>query len=187
MRALIADIINHAARISGVSAQDIRGKSRLRHVVRVRQAVCLIAREQVRQDGDLVLYAYSFPQIGAALGNKDHSTIIHGCKAAANIATRDREYAQFIDNLRVASASGAMFEASPKPVKKAVLWVIPSNATPRLKLPPVVRQWEEIELPSEHKMRLDQDGWTQDDINSQERIIAGSKRLAAAIQQARAA
>ena len=188
MRALIADIITHASRLSGVSAQDIRGPSRLRHVARVRQAVCLIAREQMRHDEDRKFYAYSYPQIGAVLGDRDHSTIIHGCKAAANIATRDPVFAAFIVELRNAAANGNVFEkGEPAPVKQAPVWVLPDGLAPRLKRTPVARKWEVVELPCANRMRIDEDGWTLDEIQSRELIVAGSHRLAAAINKARAA
>jgi hypothetical protein len=192
MRALISDIVKHAARLSGFTAADIRGKSRIRQVVRVRQAVCLIAREQLRQDGECVVIAYSFPQIAAVLGSRDHSTIIHACRTARNLAARDQEYGDFIAQLRSESADGVIFlQPAPEPVAEPApvvpIWTMPVGLRPRLKSVPTPRQWEEIDLPSEHRMRLDQDGWTLDDHNTRDGMVAGSRKLADAIQQARAA
>lgn len=182
MRALIADIVKHAARLTGYAPADIRGKSRVRQLVRVRQAVCLVAREQTRRDGPLVLLAYSLEQIGIALSDRDHSTIHHACTMAANIAKRDPEYAALIDRIRIASAAGGIFAPS-----KVIPWKPTPGLTAHIRPPAPIRVWEEIGLPSEHKMRLDQDGWTMDDHARRAHIIAGSQKLADAIQQARAA
>lgn len=186
-RVLIADIIRHAAHLSGFTQDEIRGPGRVRALVRVRQAVCLIARQQKRRDGDLVLFAYSYPQIGAALGGRDHSTIIHACDQARNIAKRDPEVATFIRKLREASKAGEPILAPQIAVPAKPVWTMPVGLRPRLKPVTAPRQWEEIDIGSEHFMRLDQDGMTLNDHLDRDRMASGSRNLALAIQQARAA
>ncbi|PJE50394.1 MAG: chromosomal replication initiator protein DnaA [Candidatus Yanofskybacteria bacterium CG10_big_fil_rev_8_21_14_0_10_36_16] len=52
-----------------VSINDIVKRSRKKEVVRPRQVCMFLLREETK---------YSFPEIGSKLGNRDHSTIIHG-------------------------------------------------------------------------------------------------------------
>jgi hypothetical protein len=115
MRARIADIIYHASQLSGIPIVEIVGRSRLKHKVQVRHAVCLIAREQ-RQGKEP---AYSFPTIGRAMG-KDHSTVIHGCRMGRDTARRDPVFATFVETLRQAAQTGKPFaEMNAAPIMVA--------------------------------------------------------------------
>jgi hypothetical protein len=182
-RARIADIIHHASQLSGVSVASIQTASRKREVVRVRQAIMLIAREQRRKDGDLVTFAYSFKQIGSALGGKDHSTIMHGCDKAALIAERDPVYAGFIDALREASANGAIFAGEVKVATPSVRSRRVSSAPVPVPVPEPIpeKQWEVIELGGEHRLVMDEDGMTPGDYRTAAKLKAGSSDLAAAM------
>jgi hypothetical protein len=87
----ITDIIQIASRLSKVSRREIVGKARFIPIVMVRQAVCLLAVETG---------AHSTPLIGRHLGGRDHSTVIHGVRAARDKAARNPEYAHFIERCR---------------------------------------------------------------------------------------
>lgn len=102
----ISDLVYIAAGLSGVADTDITGPKRFRHIVMVRQAVMLVAFEQ---------RAISYPQIGQRLGGRDHSTVVHGVKAARERAKRNPEYARFIDRLRFDAANAAPFVAMQRP------------------------------------------------------------------------
>lgn len=126
-RALIADIIVHAANLSGLTVAQVKGNSRVMHIVRVRHAACLVAYEQTRRDGKLVLRAYSYPQIGAVFG-KDHSTIIHGVKLGKELCLRDMVFSAFVQALREAARTGRMFaKLDPKPI------TVPALKRPHIK------------------------------------------------------
>jgi chromosomal replication initiation ATPase DnaA len=56
---------------SGIAWHEVMGRSRFRHVVRVRAAICVALRER----------GWSFPRIGAFLG-LDHTTVMHHCSRA---------------------------------------------------------------------------------------------------------
>jgi hypothetical protein len=86
----IADLIAIASALSRVRAVDIKGPRRNRVFVRVRQAVCYVAQKQG---------VHSYPQIGRALGGRDHSTVIHGARQAEIIAQRDPEYRKFLADI----------------------------------------------------------------------------------------
>lgn len=96
----VSDLITIASRLSGISETEIKGQSRLMHIVRVRQAIAHIA---VRQG------VHSTSIIGKALGGRDHSTIIHANRKAAIIAERDSEYAHFIQRIRDEAEAAAPF------------------------------------------------------------------------------
>lgn len=75
------DIVRAVARAAGVSASDIRGQRRTRDLVRLRWAVAWLARAR----------GVSYPQIGRALGGRDHTTIIHGIRRLGAMGGGERE------------------------------------------------------------------------------------------------
>jgi len=62
-------ILKSVADFYNISVNDIVKRSRKKEVVRPRQICMFLLREETK---------YSFPEIGSKLGNRDHSTIIHG-------------------------------------------------------------------------------------------------------------
>ncbi len=65
-------ILRAAKKLTG--RNDILAKSRKREIARPRQALCLAMR--------LSPEGYSYPAIAALVGLKDHTTVIHGVRAA---------------------------------------------------------------------------------------------------------
>ena len=70
-RVSIADILAAVADHYHVPADDLQGKQRDKHIVMPRQ----VAMYLMRQETDASLL-----EIGQALGNRDHSTVLHGCE-----------------------------------------------------------------------------------------------------------
>jgi chromosomal replication initiator protein len=78
----LADLVNRAADLSiddisaavadyyGLTVEELTGPGRTRKVARPRQLVMYLAREETDS---------SLPQIGKALGDRDHTTILYGC------------------------------------------------------------------------------------------------------------
>lgn len=66
-------LVRIAARHFRVSPLELRGPSRERTVVRARQCTMAILRE----------HGASYPEIGDALGGRDHTTVMHGVKRCA--------------------------------------------------------------------------------------------------------
>jgi chromosomal replication initiator protein len=62
-------VLRVVSRYYGVSLDDLRGKARDRKIVGPRQLAMYLLREDVR---------LSLPEIGALLGGRDHSTVLHG-------------------------------------------------------------------------------------------------------------
>lgn len=98
-RARITDIITLASRMSGISTLMLTGTNRNRDVVRIRHAICQVAREN----------GHSFPKIGKMLGGRDHSTVIYALEQVSIHAERKPDYAQFIADLRTAAEETAPF------------------------------------------------------------------------------
>ena len=83
----VKGIIEAASRVTNVDAKSITGPSRLRHLVRIRQAAYYVARQRTGQ---------SYPQIGLRFNGRNHSTIMHGVKLAEHLMERDGQFALMV-------------------------------------------------------------------------------------------
>lgn len=79
-RSGITDVLEATASYHQLSLDDLLGKSRSKKVVRARQIAMYLAREETDA---------SLPQIGDALGGRNHSTILHGYQKIAEIVEMD--------------------------------------------------------------------------------------------------
>lgn len=71
-------ILNAVVRHFGVSIEELRGKARTKTIVAPRHMAMYLLREDAKM---------SLPQIGALLGGRDHSSVMHACdKIASEIA-----------------------------------------------------------------------------------------------------
>jgi chromosomal replication initiator protein len=73
-------VINTVASAYGVSNERIIGRDRSRQVALPRQIVMYLLREEAN---------ISLPQIGEALGGRDHTTVMYGCDKIADLLERD--------------------------------------------------------------------------------------------------
>lgn len=160
IRITIRALVHHAARLTGQSEVDILGPRRTDPLARVRHAVVTVALWQAEAEG----YAISLPQIGRALGGRDHSTAINSRERAKDLLPRDPEFAWFVERLWAAGEcdpfadAEAAREPEPEPVSTAakapaprrpapppVVRVIPGEYVPRHALPPPVLDDEPYE------------------------------------------
>jgi len=77
-------VIKSVADFYKIPVTDLIKRSRRKEVVRPRQVAMFLLREEVK---------HSFPEIGAKLGGRDHSTVIHACAKIREEETND-------DNMR---------------------------------------------------------------------------------------
>lgn len=91
-RVLLADIIAEVAHVFRVPEAALKGRSRSRRIVKPRFVCCYLGHR---------LTYLSYPQIGALLGNRDHSSIIHGKKDAEYHIGRDPEFRAYVDAVRI--------------------------------------------------------------------------------------
>jgi chromosomal replication initiator protein len=85
-----AYIIDVVAKFFGMSPSDLTGSRRGQDVVLARQAAIYLTR---------TLTKYSFPEIGAAFGGRDHTTIMHSVKKIEDGMRRDETLKNNIDLL----------------------------------------------------------------------------------------
>jgi chromosomal replication initiator protein len=67
----VEDIVSHVARYYNIPETSIYEKTRKKEVVKPRQVVMFIMRED---------FGISYPTIGQHLGGRDHTTVIHSCE-----------------------------------------------------------------------------------------------------------
>jgi chromosomal replication initiator protein len=74
------EIIRKVAETFGISIEQILGRDRSRYIALPRQIAMYILRQEAN---------ISLPQIGEALGGRDHTTIMYGCDKVADLLERD--------------------------------------------------------------------------------------------------
>lgn len=121
-RALVKDIITLAARIWGISRDDIIGPARNRRFVHPRHAVYLIARE----------HEHSFSQIGRVV-NRDHTTIIHGERTCGVWMEHSPEYLEQVCLLRRQAQDCEAFLAEREVQIELPIVFVPKVPLPRPK------------------------------------------------------
>ena len=70
---------------------DMHSKKRSRNVARPRQVAMALAKD---------LTQMSLPEIGEAFGNRDHTTVLHGCRRTESLLARDQTTRQAVTELR---------------------------------------------------------------------------------------
>jgi chromosomal replication initiator protein len=86
-----AEVLAAVAAESGVPIDALRGRRRDREVALPRQVAMYLVRD---------LCQVSFAEVGALLGGRDHTTILHGCKAISALAARDERVRAFVGRVR---------------------------------------------------------------------------------------
>jgi chromosomal replication initiator protein len=84
-------VIDTVAHAYGLSTERILGRDRSRQVALPRQ----IAMYLMREEGNI-----SLPQIGEALGGRDHTTVMYGCDKVADLLERDDQIRRQVIEIR---------------------------------------------------------------------------------------
>lgn len=87
----VKNVVDRVAEFYGISEESIYEKTRRREVVRPRQVIMYLLREDFR---------ISYPSIGTKLGGRDHTTVIHSCEKIKNDIAVDSELAKEIQSIR---------------------------------------------------------------------------------------
>jgi chromosomal replication initiator protein len=74
------EVVRQVADVFGVGVERLLGRERSREVALPRQIAMYLLREEAN---------YSLPQIGEALGGRDHTTVMYGCDKVADMLERD--------------------------------------------------------------------------------------------------
>ena len=73
-------VVSAVASAFGITAERLTGRDRTREVALPRQIAMYLLRDAAN---------ISLPQIGAALGGRDHTTVMYGCDKIADMIERD--------------------------------------------------------------------------------------------------
>jgi chromosomal replication initiator protein len=84
-------ILEVSAAFFGISIEDLTGRARSARIALQRQMVMYVMREET---------GASLPQIGAALGGRDHTTVMHGVDRVATDLEADPELRRQVTELR---------------------------------------------------------------------------------------
>ncbi len=87
----IKDLVKIIANFYDVDEETISNKTRRKEVVKPRQVIMYILRED---------YNISYPTIGEKLGGRDHTTVIHSCEKIKDEIKRDTVLLQEINQIR---------------------------------------------------------------------------------------
>jgi len=87
----VKNIVDKIAEFYGIDEDSIYEKTRRREVVRPRQIIMYILRED---------FNISYPTIGTKLGGRDHTTVIHSCEKIKREITVDTELVKEIQTIR---------------------------------------------------------------------------------------
>ena len=87
----VKNVVDKVAEYYGIDQESIYEKTRRREVVRPRQVIMYLLRED---------FSISYPTIGTKLGGRDHTTVIHSCEKIKREVIVDNELAKEIQNIR---------------------------------------------------------------------------------------
>ncbi len=105
-------VLEAAATYYGVSLDDLASRKRTKLVAHARQVAMYLARSETNA---------SLPQIGDALGGRDHSTIVHGCARINTLLETDSTLAGAIQSIRGQLHAGDTPQAV-KTASRSRLW-----------------------------------------------------------------
>lgn len=87
----ISDVVDKVAQYFDIDPNSIYEKTRRKEVVRPRQLIMYILRED---------FHVSYPLIGQKLGGRDHTTVIHSCEKIRNELEKDEDLDEELTQLR---------------------------------------------------------------------------------------
>lgn len=85
---IVLDVVSEA---TGISVAALCGDQRVAAIIRPRQIACWIMRQETTR---------SLPQIGQAMGGRDHTTILNSIRRVDQIREQDEVFAALVDDIR---------------------------------------------------------------------------------------
>jgi chromosomal replication initiator protein len=85
------DILRAVSQYYRVSLEDLKSATRAQRIARPRQVGMYLLREDIK---------LSFPEIGRQLGDRDHTTVMHGIKKVANELSSDAQLRSELQAIR---------------------------------------------------------------------------------------
>jgi chromosomal replication initiator protein len=87
----VEDVVRKVAQYYEVPEKSIYEKTRKKEVVRPRQVIMYILREE---------FNVSYPSIGEKLGGRDHTTVIHSCEKVKEEVKTNNALEQEIEHIK---------------------------------------------------------------------------------------
>lgn len=87
----VKNVVDKVSEFYGIDEESIYEKTRRREVVRPRQVIMYILRED---------FNISYPTIGSKLGGRDHTTVIHSCEKIKREIVVDNDLLKEIQDIR---------------------------------------------------------------------------------------
>lgn len=87
----VKGVVDKVADFYGIDGDSVYEKTRRREVVRPRQVIMYLLRED---------FNISYPTIGTKLGGRDHTTVIHSCEKIKKEMAGDSELANEVQSIR---------------------------------------------------------------------------------------
>ncbi|MFA6278984.1 MAG: chromosomal replication initiator protein DnaA [Candidatus Paceibacterota bacterium] len=87
----VKNVVDKVAEFYGIDEESIYEKTRRREVVRPRQVIMYLLRED---------FSISYPTIGTKMGGRDHTTVIHSCEKIKREIVVDTDLAKEIQTIR---------------------------------------------------------------------------------------
>ena len=87
----VKNVVDKVAEFYGIDEESIYEKTRRREVVRPRQIIMYILRED---------FNISYPTIGSKMGGRDHTTVIHSCEKIKREIGVDNDLSKEIQSIR---------------------------------------------------------------------------------------
>jgi len=85
------EVMSHVAGAFGVTVENLLGADRRKEVVLPRQIAMYLLREDAN---------YSLPKIGAAMGGRDHTTVMYACQKVTDMLERDDKLRRQVIKIR---------------------------------------------------------------------------------------
>ena len=85
---IVLDVVSEA---TGISVAALCGDQRVAAIIRPRQIACWLMRQETTR---------SLPQIGRAMGGRDHTTIMNAIKRVDQMRERDEVFSALVDDIR---------------------------------------------------------------------------------------
>lgn len=73
-----------------MDVETLQSKTRKRHIVQARQLAMFFAKKFTKA---------SLASIGSQIGRRDHATVLHACKTVDNLASTDKQFHKFVEDL----------------------------------------------------------------------------------------
>ena len=73
-----------------MDVETLQSKTRKRHIVQARQLAMFFAKKFTKA---------SLASIGSQIGKRDHATVLHACKTVDNLASTDKQFNKFVEDI----------------------------------------------------------------------------------------